>query len=851
MPDNNFLLSGTRVLEIGNEQGDYCGRRLASLGAEVVKIEPPGGSSTRNIGPFYHGERHPERSLYFWHFNAGKRGITLDLERAPDRERFSELVKQYDVLVDSMPPGQMRKLGLGFEAVQKINPRLVHAQITPFGLTGPYANYKGSDLVHLAMGGPMMNCGYYPDTFGHYDTPPMAGQMWQAYQIAGELTAISILGALIYRNNSGQGQHIDASVHQIVSCSTERDVLAWVYTKTPLFRMTGRGAGATLEPMVITPTKDGRWFMPWARGEDYYYYLTPLLEKFKYVEDLRDKRWEDPEYASSPERDQHLDGVVKRFISRVNFEGPWRDAQDAGILWAPVRKPEDNLADKHWNMRQTFAKVEHPEVGKSFVYPVGTWYSDQVAWKAGPRAPLIGEHNHEVLREIGPESAPSQTVPAVHVAPGALPKGRAKPFAINGVRILDLTQMLASAGGPRFLSALGAEVLHLDWRDRPAGLRRNWVPPAGNRDVLEKATSPVSTPYVPGKNVGGFHNDTYSGRYGFGLNLGKDKGKEIFRRLVEVSDVVTEGFRNGVMEAWGFGYENLKKINPTIIYVSQSGFGAKGLYKGYRSLGPIAGALSGNTEMIGLPEPYPPCAWGYSYLDWFGAYNFATALLAALHYRERTGKGLYIDSSQTEIGICLSATALLDFQANRNPWRRVGNRSPWKKAAPHNTYRARGEDQWVVIACFTEEEWAALCKELGKGEWLSNPCFATLEARLENQGELDALVEEETVKLERYEIMHRLQRAGVPSGVCQTAQDRVERDPQLQHLEWLVDLPQKLIGTWPVKQYPVALSATPGHVGGRLNRASPAPSEHNAHVLQDVLGLTPDAVEELAREGVI
>ena len=853
MTQPEWPLAGVRVLEIGDEKGDYCGKRLAGLGADVIKVEPPGGSPTRAIGPFYQGRRDPEHSLYFWHYNVAKRGITLDLEKAGERRRFLDLVKRSDILIDSAPPADMERWGLGPDRIEQTNRRLVHASITPFGRTGPYAAYKGSDLIHLAMGGTMMNCGYYPDTHGHYETPPMAGQMWQAYQLAVELAVISIMGALLFRGAAGVGQLLDVSVHQVVSCSTERDVPHWLYTRSPFYRMTGRGAQPSLQPPVLAQTKDGRWFMPWARGEDYYYYLMPLLEKHGYLEDLKSEAYEDPEYATRPEVEEHLDHVAKRFINRVMFEGPWREAQELGILWVPVRRPEENLGDPHWNARQTFAPVEHPEIGKTFTYPSGTWHSDQLAWRTGPRAPKVGEHNEEVFAELNeddrpvlgaaPESGPTQTV--------VTPSWRKKPFAINHLRILDLTQMLASAGGPHFLAAMGAEVIHLEWRDRPSGLRSQAVPPAAGREALEASGESNIGEYVMGENLGGFHNDIYSGRLGFGLNMAHPKGKELFRRLVEVSDVVTEGFRSGVMDQWGFGYEELKRLNPTIIYVPQSGFGSVGTYGGYRCLGPIAQALSGNTEMIGLPEPYSPCAWGYSFLDWFGAYNLANAFLAGVYYRERTGKSVFIDSSQTEIGIYLSGTALLDFQANGQRWQRIGNRSPWKPAAPHGAYRAQGDDRWVAIACFTDDEWRSLVDVMGKPAWARESRFATLDDRLANQDELDALVEAWTRERDRYEMMHTLQTAGVPAGVCQTAQDRVERDPQLELREWLAELPQSQIGTWPVKQHPVLMTRSPAHIGGRPNRASPAPGEDNDYVFKEVLGLTTDDIEALTRENVI
>jgi crotonobetainyl-CoA:carnitine CoA-transferase CaiB-like acyl-CoA transferase len=255
--------------------------------------------------------------------------------------------------------------------------------------------------------------------------------------------------------------------------------------------------------------------------------------------------------------------------------------------------------------------------------------------------------------------------------------------------------------------------------------------------------------------------------------------------------------------------------------------------------------------MSGLPEPAPPAGWGYSYLDWFGAYTLALAVLAALNHRARTGQGQWIDSSQCDCGIYLSGVAVLDWSVNGREWQRCGNRSPYKPAAPHGAYRCRGEDDWLAIACFDEEEWQALAKLAGHPEWTSDGRFATLAARLAHQDALDALVESWTREQDRYDAMHRLQRAGIPAGVCQDAADRCERDPQLAHLEWLTEVTGSEIGTWPIAELPIALSATPAHMGGPIDRGAPCYGEDNARVYGDWLGLSPVEIAALRAEGVI
>src|SRR5215510_8692838 len=241
-------LAGIRVIELADEQAEYCGLTLAGLGADVLKIEPPGGNSTRRIGPFYEDREDPERSLFFWQYNRGKRSIVLDLSRADDQERFRSLVATADVLLESTPRGQLDALGLGARALMQRSPTLIVARMSPFGDEGPWADFKGSDLIHLALGGVMMNCGYDPAPGGAYDLPPIAPQMWHAFHVAGEQLAVSIIAALLYRWRTGKGQYLSCAVHEAVAKSTEVDLMSWVMRHVVVLRQTCRHARENITP---------------------------------------------------------------------------------------------------------------------------------------------------------------------------------------------------------------------------------------------------------------------------------------------------------------------------------------------------------------------------------------------------------------------------------------------------------------------------------------------------------------------------------------------------------------------------------------------------------------------------
>jgi crotonobetainyl-CoA:carnitine CoA-transferase CaiB-like acyl-CoA transferase len=391
------FLFDVRVLELADEKGEFCGKLLAGAGADVIKVEPPGGNSTRAIGPFYHDEPHPDLSLYFWHYNFGKRGVTLDIHSAEGTALLKQLIAQSDVLLDSLPLDTLAKLGLDWDALRQLNPRLVYVVLTPFGRSGPWRDYKANDLVHLALGGQMMCCGYNPKEDGTYDTPPIAPQMWHAYHIAGNQAFIATVGALIGRETSGQGEMIDAPIHQAVSACTEIDVPNWIYNQTACYRQTGRHAQPVIGPEVQFPTNDGRYSIilpnPFPGG---YETLVSFLDGKGKAGDLTDKKYDDPNNRKGLEFAKHFADVQGECVAAFGMEEIWREGQNLGIPWSPIRKPEENLRDEQWRMRATFTEVEHPELGERFSYVGAPLLPNEVSWRQGPRAPLIGEHNEDI-----------------------------------------------------------------------------------------------------------------------------------------------------------------------------------------------------------------------------------------------------------------------------------------------------------------------------------------------------------------------------------------------------------------------------------------------------------------------
>ncbi len=385
-------LEGIRVVELCDERGEFLGRLLANLGAEVIKVEPPGGASSRDIGPFYQDQPGAERSIYWWHFNIGKLGVTLDLHQEEGLDLLHRLLHDADVLIESFGPNGLENAGLGGWAdLHARYPRLVVASISDFGLDGPWAGYVASDLVALALSGHMMVAGYPPGPEGKYDAPPTAPQMHQSWQLLGCVGMMDVLATLRIRDREGLGQRIDLALHGAANNSTENH---------PAWYMVAGQVNTRRPQFPELPTKDGNYMqiMPGMFGEEWDR-LVALMDKYGMAEDLTDPRYKDPAYRRRPEAAPHIAALIKAFVATQNAEEIFHIAQEGGVVWAPIRAPHENLGDPHMEERGSFIEIEHPEIGRSITYPNAAWVSEELPWRTGPRAPSIGEHNELVYHD--------------------------------------------------------------------------------------------------------------------------------------------------------------------------------------------------------------------------------------------------------------------------------------------------------------------------------------------------------------------------------------------------------------------------------------------------------------------
>jgi crotonobetainyl-CoA:carnitine CoA-transferase CaiB-like acyl-CoA transferase len=390
-------LAGLRVLEIADEKGRFCGKLLGDMGADVIKIEPPGGDHTRRVGPFLDDIPHRDRSLSFWYYNTSKRGITLALDTPDGRDLFRQLAAGADVVVESLSPGVMTDWGLDYAALAADNPGLVYCSITPFGRTGPWAGYRSADLIHMAGGGEMASCGY--DEAEAPDAPPIAPGGGNAWHMGSHYAYIAIMAALLARQAGGVGQDIDVSIHESCALTTESAIANWVYRGEVLRRQTGRHHAPAPTPRTQFLARDGKYVTALISGglnARNLKALAELMDAFGYGHDLHDGKYADPAVIAA-EAPGIINRVLADFIASVDSETIYHAAQDRGFTWGAVRSADELLGDPHLDDRGFWKTVAHPELGREFVYPGEAALFSDSPWRISRRAPLVGEHNEEVF----------------------------------------------------------------------------------------------------------------------------------------------------------------------------------------------------------------------------------------------------------------------------------------------------------------------------------------------------------------------------------------------------------------------------------------------------------------------
>lgn len=800
-------LEGVRVLELGNMvSAAYAAKLMADLGAEVIKVEEPQGDLARQRGPFPGGALDLEKSGLYLALNTNKRGVTIDLRQPEGQERLRQLVANAEIVIHNYPPAQMAELGIDYQTFRVLNPRLVMCSVTPFGLTGPYKDYLAHEIT-VAHGGGW--AWLSPGALEDPELPPLKAFGHQA-DFQGALAAATVtLGAYYQALESGCGEHIDLSVQAYVASFLEQNFIYYTY----MGKIASRLGQRLLYPWGMYEAKDGLIFL-----------VIPEPDQWTRLVELMGN----PEWASweifqdafmRAENWDVLKPYLDEWIKEWTIRDLWRAGQERRICFAPVFTMAQLPEQEQLRARKFFVEVTHPQAG-TLTHLGPPYQLHDPWWKIRCPAPMLGEHNEEVFDALSTNTSPSR----LSTQDSAL--GTRLPLA--GVRVADFTWVWAGPFGAMHLAHLGAEVIKIESHARPDLARRLPIVPTGME---------------PNVNRSGYFNQWSQGKKSLLLNLGKPEGIAIAKQLIVQSDVVIENFATGVMEQLGLGYEVLKQIKPDIIMASICGYGHTGPQSKYMGYGPAVAPLTGLSSVTGYAGG-PPRELGLSYGDPNAGINATVAICAALAARKRTGKGQAIDVSLWEAVAALVPEGWMDYAMNKTQPPRMGNRDLWM--SPHNCFRCAGEDEWVTIACGTEEEWPALCKAIGQPQLMTDSRFRTAVDRKAHEDELEALITAWTVQRGKWEVTQMLQSAGVAAFPSMNSKDLAD-DRHLNERGFFTRLPHPEVGVQTHTGIPWRL--TNGSNGVR--KSAPVLGEDTDAVMCEILNYSDEEIAKLKDQKVL
>mgnify|MGYP001312307413 CR=1 FL=1 len=776
-------LAGVRVLEFAGWNGVLAGRLLADDGADVVRVVPPGGDFLASEPPFAHG-----RSLQEAWSNAGKRIVRLD-PSTPDGERaLARLIAGSDIVIDDWHPGSE-------PAAIAANPRLVRVSVTPFGHGAPH-QWHVNDLVASAL------CGSASVT-GTAATRPLPGWGNQTHNTVGMYAAICALAGLRFTRLTGKGTHIDLSAHEALVSCTEQVLMEWFFPGVwgPARTVAPRqGAIHWSGAYDVFPGADGRGAqvsVAMRLAES----ILPWLIEDGAAQDLADAG----KYPNVVAMIRNLPYVMRVVGDWVATKDAWElffAAQEKHLPWSAVVSVPEALASPQVTERSYITEVPHGD-GEGMLQLPGRFYR------------IAGlPHDAALSREVAAGDVGWEAR-----ASGAAAAGLSSTRPLDGIRVLDFTHVLAGPFGTRVLADLGADVIKVSTGSRSSG-----------------ANSP-SHAYFTSWN---------RNKRNITLDMSRPEGRAVARRLALQCDVIIENFSAGVLARWGLDRAGLHAENPRITVVSMGGMGQDGPWSRFVTFAPTIHALTGLTYLTN-PADSHRIGYGFSLTDHLSGLIGALASLAGVEQAARTGQGIAVDLAQYEVGLGILGPTLMDALANGVTHKPVGARHPFGVYAPHGTYPATGEDEWVAIAVRGDDEWRALCAVMDARGLADDPRFATHEARLANQDALDAVIDAWTRTRDRYEVMNACQAAGIAAGAVQRAPDLTGNDANLAGRGFFTTTRSEPWGEHGIDAFPARFDGErpPRYEGVHGIGAD------TFEVLTELLGIDDEAFAALAAAGIL
>jgi len=792
------LLRGYTALDLTDEKGQLCGRFLADLGMDVIKVEPPEGDPVRQLGPFFRGRGDAGESIRFAHLNAGKKSIVLDYRDAGNRARFLDLSRTADVVLESFSPGTMASLRLGYEDLRQVNPGLVMASITGFGQTGPRAHYACTDIVAYAMSG-LMYMG------GDPALPPCKPPETQAYYFGSLMAALGVVSALHRRRATGEGDWVDVSMQEALA-NQEHIIRAYAMEGKVLKRLGSKHGHVA--PGKVFACRDGHVYLYMNRGH---------WIRFLEVWTDHPKELDDPVLLAEPARwarAEMIHACLERFTVRYGKNELTELMQANRIPCAPVNHPAEWLADEQVRERQFFKRPDGP--AGTLPQMVCAPYLLNDCRPAIASAPRLGEHQDRLAQAGGSEGR----------VPDHGATGDAAGAPLAGVRVLSFDQILAGPYATTLLAELGADVVKVESR-------------RGGLDMFRffgKGQDPNLSP-----RFFEFNRNKRS----VTINLKSPDGPGMIKALNRSCDAVLDNYSVHVMPSLGLDFEHLAADKPGTVTVRMPGLGCTGPKSGYATVGTIITALTGFTHLWNHAENADPPEGSATVLpDYVAGVMAAVLVVAAKLHKERFGSGVSVDISQAEAASYLLGVSLMQSQGSAEELGPMGNRS--RDAAPQGCYPVRGEDRWCVVSVETDAQWALLSAAMGRPELAADPRFARLQDRFSNAAELDRMLESWTRPQDAYELMELLQAKGVPCGVVQTGADLVA-DPHLRARNYLVETENPRLGRVTLPGFPIRFARA--RIGA--DWSFPVLGADNHAVCTGLLGLRPEQIQRLESEGVL
>lgn len=779
----NGALQGLRVLDLTDDTGRFATKLLTEAGADVVRV------GRGSPGPAMNGEAGKSGGLLDWWYDGGKQRVRLDLESPEGQREFKTLAARADLLIETEPPERLSRLGLDFPDLQRVNPRLVHVSLTPFGRQGPRAQWQMSDLVAAALGGVLSITGT-PDA-------PLNGWGRQCFNTASLFAAICGLAGVYGARQSGRGQHIDLSLQQSVIACTEQMLMFWFFSK--IFP-------AAEAPRQASLHWSGAFeVMRCASG---YAMITPGTHMPTMV------KWLDEDGMAGDLKELDLSETLKvlpHIKHIMEILHAWATTKDAHELFLAGQKRHlpfgevltvaDIANNSHFHARGFFRAVGWN--GPAVQIP-GPLFRTEATPAPAPLPPVASPVDAAtVLQRWIPSPTKITPQPASQ-----------KPLA--GVRVLDFTWVLAGPYCTRVLADLGAEVIKLQTEERSQGVNGNAFPYFALWNRNKRSVS---------------------------LKMKHPKALDTFRRMVEQADVIVENFSVGVLERWGIGYDTVRQWNPRIIYMSMAGAGQSGPWRDFVTYAPTIHALCGLTYLTNPPDRQD-IGLGCAYTDHLSGLSGALAVLEALEARRRTGVGQRIDLSQLEVGAYLVGPALADFLNNGREAHPQGNQDAFCDYVPNNVYRCLN-NEWLAVTARDDQDWSRLCQTIGVPQLVSDTRFTSVEGRRAHRAEIDQALGSWAAQQNAEQAMRQLQAAGVPAGKVCTMRDFTERDEQLAARQWLVEVENKLLGRHQLDRFPAVFSDVTFDY-------APAPflGEHNFEVYKELLGMSEEEIAIAIGEGL-